>query len=694
MLRPGIFLQERYEILEEIGSGGMSDVYKARCHKLNRLVAIKVLKDEFSGDASFVSKFKMEAQAAAGLSHPNIVNVYDVIDEGNLHYIVMELIEGVTLKNYIAKRGKLEVKEAVGISIQVAQGIAAAHERNIIHRDIKPQNMIISRDGKVKVADFGIARAATAQTLSSAAMGSVHYISPEQARGGYSDARSDIYSLGITMFEMLTGRLPFEGDNTVTVALAHLEEPITRPSHYNPAIPVSLESIILKCTEKKPEFRYASINELIADLKYVLVNPDENFVTMNSGEPDYSETITISPKELNVIQKGQKTYQPSPSTNTRRRREADEDDVNPKIEKMMTAVGIVVAILIVAILIFVFSRLGGLFSKGSGEKQPSTTVESVTETQETTLADTEVHMPDVLNLPEDIAEAKLKDSTLVMKISGYEDSETVEKGYVIRQETAEGAVVPKYSTVNVVLSNGTQTVTIADLALTGLTVDAAKSLLESRQLVAAVNEESNETIEKGKVIRYEPEKAKPGETVSLYVSSGPAAPLVEVPNLINVTDEVAEEMLADLGFIKGTVTEEFSDTIPAGTVISQVTVPGTQLPEGSPVDYALSKGPDYSSKRYVASISETYNLTNLIGPGADSSSIQVSIRLKQVVNGEPVYKELMKPKTITGQDILPVNFSSIEGVPGVDTGEVEIIDVASGAVIKSYPINFFAMEIE
>lgn len=693
MLRPGMFLQDRYEILEEIGSGGMSDVYKARCHKLNRLVAIKVLKEEFSSDASFVSKFKMEAQAAAGLSHPNIVNVYDVIDEGNLHYIVMELIEGVTLKNYIAKRGRLEVKEAVGISIQVAQGIAAAHDRNIIHRDIKPQNMIISRDGKVKVADFGIARAATAQTLSSAAMGSVHYISPEQARGGYSDARSDIYSLGITMFEMLTGRLPFEGDNTVTVALAHLEEPITRPSHYNPAIPVSLENIILKCTEKKPEFRYANINELIADLKYVLVNPDENFVTMNSGEPDYSETITISPKELDVINKGQKTYEPTPRT-ARRRREVEEEDVNPKIEKLMTAVGVVVAILIVAILIFVFSKLGGLFSSGSGGEKTTTASESVTVTQETTLADTEVYMPDVLNLPEDIAEAKLKDSTLVMKVSGYEDSETVEKGYVIRQETPEGSVVSKYSTVNVVLSNGTNTVTVADLALVGLNMEAAKSLLESRQIVVSVIEESNETVEKGKVIRYAPEKAKPGETVSLYVSSGPAAPLVEVPNITNVTDEVAQEMLADLGFIKGTVTEEFNDTIPAGTVISQVTVAGTQLAEGSPVDYTISKGPDYSSKRYVASISETYNLTNLIGPGADSSSIQVSIRLKQMVNNEPVYKELMKPKTITGQDILPVNFTSIEGVPGVETGEVEIIDVASGAVIKSYPIKFFAMELE
>ena len=265
MLRAGTYLQERYEILELIGSGGMSDVYKAKCHKLNRYVAIKVLKDEFSSDEGFVSKFKMEAQAAACLSHPNIVSIYDVVDEGKLHYIVMELIEGITLKSYIAQKRRLDVKEAVSISIQVAQGIAAAHSRNIVHRDIKPQNIIISKDGKVKVADFGIARAATSQTITVSAVGSVHYISPEQARGGYSDARSDIYSFGITMYEMVTGRVPFEGDNTVTVALAHLEEPITRPSVYNPQIPVSLENIILKCTEKKPEHRYRSVEEVIAD---------------------------------------------------------------------------------------------------------------------------------------------------------------------------------------------------------------------------------------------------------------------------------------------------------------------------------------------------------------------------------------------------------------------------------------------
>ena len=220
MLNPGTYLQGRYEILEKIGSGGMSVVYKAKCHTLNRLVAIKVLKEEFASDENFVSKFKMEAQAAARLSHPNIVNVYDVVDEENLHYIVMELIEGITLKSYIEKKELLDSKEAIGIAIQVAQGIAAAHEQHIIHRDIKPQNMIISKDGKVKVADFGIARAVSSQTVnSSAAVGSVHYISPEQARGGYCDERSDIYSFGITLYEMVTGRVPFEGDNTVAVII-------------------------------------------------------------------------------------------------------------------------------------------------------------------------------------------------------------------------------------------------------------------------------------------------------------------------------------------------------------------------------------------------------------------------------------------------------------------------------------------
>lgn len=304
ILRPGTFLQDRYEILEQIGSGGMSVVYKAKCHKLNRLVAIKVLKEEFCNDSSFVSKFKMEAQSAAGLSHPNIVSVYDVIDEGKLHYIVMELIEGITLKSYIQKKGRLEIKETIGIAIQVAQGIAAAHEQHIIHRDIKPQNMIISRDGKVKVADFGIARAVSAQTMTSSAMGSVHYISPEQARGGFSDERSDIYSLGVTMYEMVTGRVPFDGDNTVAIALAHLEDAVVPPSVYNPEIPMSLERIILTCMEKKPERRYRSAQEVITDLRAALIWPASEGGNRPADAEERAlngETVQISSEQLSQI---------------------------------------------------------------------------------------------------------------------------------------------------------------------------------------------------------------------------------------------------------------------------------------------------------------------------------------------------------------------------------------------------------
>lgn len=301
MLRPGMYLQDRYEILEQIGSGGMSEVYRAKCHKLNRLVAIKVLKEEFSSDAGFVKKFKMEAQAAAGLSHPNIVSVYDVVDEGSIHYIVMELIEGITLKSYITKKGRLGSKEAIGIALQVAQGIAAAHDQHIVHRDIKPQNMIISRDGKVKVADFGIARAVTTQTIGATAVGSVHYISPEQARGGFSDSRTDIYSLGITMYEMVTGTVPFDGDNTVSIALAHLEQPITPPSRLNPEVPVSLERIIMKCTQKKPEKRYADVYELISDLRHALVDPDDDFVAQEPEVDTSSPTMVISGDELSQI---------------------------------------------------------------------------------------------------------------------------------------------------------------------------------------------------------------------------------------------------------------------------------------------------------------------------------------------------------------------------------------------------------
>ncbi len=303
MLKAGVFLQNRYEIISRIGSGGMADVYRAKDHKLNRFVAVKVLKQEFKDESGFISKFRVEAQAAAGLAHANIVNVYDVGEENGVNFIVMELVEGITLKAYITKKGKIPVREATSIALQVAAGLEAAHNNGIIHRDVKPQNIIISMDGKAKVTDFGIARAASSNTINSSVMGSVHYSSPEQTRGGYSDAKSDIYSMGITMYEMLTGRVPFDGDSTVAVALKHLQEDMIPPRKLAPEIPYSTEQIILKCTQKSPDRRYGNMTELIQDLKESLVNPEGNFVTIASLNNN-AHTVLLSREEINQIKNG------------------------------------------------------------------------------------------------------------------------------------------------------------------------------------------------------------------------------------------------------------------------------------------------------------------------------------------------------------------------------------------------------
>lgn len=716
MLRPGMFLQDRYEILEKIGSGGMSDVYKAKCHKLNRPVAIKVLKEEFSSDANFVSKFKMEAQAAARLSHPNIVNVYDVIDEGNIHYIVMELIEGITLKNYIAKKGRLDIKESIGIAIQVAQGIAAAHDQHIVHRDIKPQNMIISKDGKVKVADFGIARAVSAQTLNSSAMGSVHYISPEQARGGFSDARSDIYSMGITMYEMLTGRVPFEGDNTVSIALAHLEDPIVPPASLNPEIPVSLESIILKCTEKKPERRYNSANEVISDLRKALVSPDDDFVEM-APAVDSSQTVIISPEELGQIRDGRRSENRavrrqagSPLTEDyqddrygkeirnqkksgKLKKDPDSDhDIDPKIEKLLTGVGVAMAIVIIAVLIFVISKLSGVFGSGSSGKE--TIAEAMTAI-ETTLSEKEILMPDVLGLTEDIARAKLKEDSLDMKISGYEFSENYEKDTVMSQNVAKGEVVNKYSAVSVIISKGTENpdIDLTTMNLVDMDAQAAKLLLQSEGFIIVMEKQNNDAVAQGKVINFTPNRAKSGDTVTLYVSDGPLASAVQVavPDLKNQTKEKAEEMLVSLGLVSGVVTSEPSNTIPSGSIISQSIAAGTMVDSGWAVDYTVSSGPEDKGYKYLASIDTTFPLQNVIGPGASATNLTVKVRLKQTVNGREETRDLIGPVNVNATVILPINIKNIEGAYGVTSGIAEVVNVDNDEVLTSYPLTFIAV---
>lgn len=717
ILYPGTMLQDRYEILEKIGSGGMSEVYKAKCHKLNRLVAIKVLKSEFTSDATFVSKFKMEAQAAAGLSHPNIVNIYDVVDEGDIHFIVMELVEGITLKSYITKKGHLDVKEAIGIAIQVASGIEAAHEQHIIHRDIKPQNMLISMDGKVKVADFGIARAVSSQTMNAATVvGSVHYISPEQARGGYSDERSDLYSLGITMFEMVTGHVPFEGDNTVTVALAHLENPMPDPRTLNPDVSPSLARIILKCTEKRPERRYPNAAAVISDLRRALLNDDDPSVGMIAEEDHSSDTIVISPKELNLIKtrSGERIREAKPVKEIRERRERHdlekrydqpengkkdqkkkENDEATGLEKILTGLGVAAAVIVVAVVIVFILKLGGLFRSSTPEDPTETSsVEATTEeaktaaASETTISQKEVYMPKLVGRSEEEAEKILQGLDLTMQVE-QENSDEVEKGMVISQKEKVDTVVPRFSKVTVVVSAGSDKVDISELGLSGMTLETAVRLLEGKNLKADVQEEASEDVTSGTIIRYEPEdKVALGSTVILYVSTGPEDEFVPVPNLYGKTDAEAAALLSASGLVAGEVTKEYDSTVSAGHVISQGVEAGTQVAPGDTVDYTLSLGPEAPKKQFIASLDASYPLQVSYGPGAASSEIQILIRLKQTVNGKVTYTKLAEPKSYSADTTLNIKLDKIRGADGVQTGEVEIVDLANNVVLTSYNVTF------
>ena len=717
MLKPGTYLQDRYEILSLIGTGGMSEVYQAKCHTLNRLVAIKVLKDEYSQDANFVSKFKMEAQAAAGLSHPNIVSVYDVVDEGSLHYIVMELIEGITLKSYILKKGHLGVKETIGIAIQVAQGLAAAHDQHIVHRDIKPQNMIISRDGKVKVADFGIARAVSSQTIGVNAVGSVHYISPEQAKGNYSDGRSDLYSLGITMYEMLTGKLPFDGDTPVSVALAHLEEPMPDPRMLNPDVSPSLARIILKCTEKRPERRYPNAAAVISDLRRALLNDDDPTIGAVKEEDHSSDTIVISPKELNLIKtrSGERIRESKPVKEIRERRERRDlekrydqtdnakkepkknkvDDEATGLEKILTGLGVAAAIVIVAVVIVFVLKLGGLFRSSTPEdptkavsEEAMTEEAKTTAASETVISQKEVYMPKLVGHSEEEAEKILQGLDLTMQVE-QKNSDEVEKGIVISQKEEPDTVIPRFSKVTVVISAGSDKVDLSELGLSGMTLETAVRLLEGKNLKADVREEASEEVASGTIIRYEPEeKVALGSTVTLYVSTGPEEEFVPVPNLYGKTDAEAAALLSAAGLVTGEVSKEYDSTISAGHVISQGVEAGTQVAPGDTVDYTLSLGPEAPKKQFIASLDASYPLQVSYGPGAASSEIQILIRLKQTVNGKVTYTKLAEPKSYSADTTLNIKLDRIRGADGVQTGEVEIVDLTNNVVLTSYNVTF------
>ena len=599
MLKEGIFLGKRYEILERVGSGGMADVYKGKDHKLNRYVAVKVLKSDYRSDEIFIQKFLSEAQAAAGLMHPNVVNVYDVGQDRGLYYMVMELVEGITLKDYIEKKGQLSANETISISIQMATGIQAAHDQHIIHRDIKPQNIIISIDGKVKVTDFGIARATTStQTISTNVMGSVHYTSPEHAKGGNVDEKSDIYSAGITMYEMITGHVPFDGDSTVSVAIKHLQEEIPSPVKEVPEIPYSLECIILKCTQKNAERRYQNCQELIMDLKRSLVDPEGDFVNNPEYIPGGDETIMMSDEDKRRIQNRnnyqQDYYEEEEGYGDDGYGDDEYDDYEDDYERSRgngdgsgsvvgTVLKVVVTlaiIVIAAVIIFMVVKSEGFFDKMS--------IDSPIKEEEETK---QVSVPYLIGLTEDEAKDALSKEGLGYGVSKREQSDEFERGQIISQspEADQKVDVNTEILVSVSIGKAIEKKKVPEVA--GQDEAAAKNMMANSGFVVEVEQREDDNVPAGKVITTAPAggvEVVEGTKIILYVSKG--SNKVTVPSLKDMTKEQAANLLASMELTGSVSGEEFSDDVEEGKIISQSPAAGEKVPKNTPITYVVSKG--------------------------------------------------------------------------------------------------------
>ena len=727
MLIPGSYLINRYEIIMKIGSGGMADVYKAKDHVLNRLVAIKVLKQEYSTDATFVKKFRVEAQSAAGLSHPNIVNVYDVGEDDGVYFIVMELVQGITLKNYIDMKGKLDIREALNISVQIASGLSAAHENRIIHRDIKPQNIIMSRDGKVKVTDFGIAKVADSTTVTTTAAGTVHYISPEQARGGYSDERSDIYSLGITMYEMVTGRVPFEGETNVAVALMHIQSEITPPRQLEPSIPVSFEKIILKCTQKKPERRYASARELIADLRKVLTHPDGEYVVIPGAIPQ-GRTIVMNDDDIDSLKaaslrknfgtKPEETYVEEPEEEEEEKpvqkpvqkkrpvkkkdieednddfdkdeEDDDDEEVNPALSKVMMALGIGGFIILAVIIFFIIGHAAGFFGgSGSlfGHKNKDTSTESIsTESVSDTSSDTStagerVTVPDLFKMTEDGAKAALKELRLGVNVQTG-TSDDVPEGQVYDQSPAAGTKVDVHTQVTINISSGKEKFSLDDV--TGMQYQQAQAQLENDGLVVSLEFDYSDSVGSDKVISTSPKagsQVAKGDTITITASKGKETKTTTVPKLLGQNIDDAIQMIKDAGLTYNGKSSDYSDSYSENQVMNQSISAGKTVDEGTTISLTVSLGSRVTS--YSASIPIESPFGRDITDGDGNTDVYDSGQVTVVVykpdgSSETVYDQN------TSEGSLPGSVSTTSTASGSGTVYVYL----NGVQVSSYSVDF------
>lgn len=716
MLKTGMIIGERYEIVGKIGTGGMADVYKGKDHKLNRYVAIKVLKPEFREDTKFIKKFQTEAQSAAGLTHPNIVNVFDVGNDEGVYYIVMELIEGITLKDYISKKGKLSIKEATSIAIQVSMGLEAAHSHGIVHRDVKPQNIIISTDGKVKVTDFGIARAASSNTISSNVMGSVHYSSPEQVRGGYSDEKSDIYSLGITLYEMVTGVVPFDGDTTVAIAIKHLQEEMIPPSTYTPELPFSLERIIEKCTQKSVDRRYRNMSEVIADLKHSLIDPQGDFVKLASLT-NGAQTVIISDSELKKIKDNNVVSGPSEAETVQsiRTRDEFEDDpydesfddgydddeghgIHSGLEKAMSIGAWVLGAVILCLLILVIGRAAGIFSFGSsGDDAGKTQVEQ--DKSDEDAAEDLVEVPDLVGKTEEEAQEILSKLGLGRKKSGEEVSDQA-KGLISSQDPAAGQQVEKNTTIYYNLSKGEESLTVPDV--TNRTQEDAEQILADMGFTVNVTKDYTDNydtyVEAGYVISTDPEagtSANSGDQITILVSRGENwGDSISVPDVVGMTESEAKLALAKFSSV--TVVSEQNSNVTQGEVFEQSLEAYSYVSPDEPITIKVSSGdtaptpsPTPAASTGTGDTSGTWKCTQKLATPEGYQNGVIRLELMQTVNGEPKVSVIVEDQTLQ----FPYQLDVI-GEPGVTDGTIYLYELVGGdyQLEGQYPVTFKKVE--
>lgn len=601
----GRLLGNRYEILEKIGSGGMATVYKAKCHVLNRFVAVKVLREEFTTDQEFVKRFNTEAQSAASLTHPNIVSVYDVGNEGDIHYIVMELVKGKTLKEIINEDGAISWKWSVNVAIQIASALETAHKNNIIHRDIKPHNIIITEDGIAKVTDFGIAKAVSNSTITAfgTTIGSVHYFSPEHARGGYTDAKSDLYSLGVVLYEMVTGEVPFNADTPVSIALKHMQETPKEPMEINHSVPKAVNDIIMKAMKKEQSLRYQTATEMLRDLSKAMKNPNSNFVIMESQEED-SPTQRLS----TIYDK----------TENKENTKKEEKGLKAFINNHK-----VLSIFIGGILLFVLTIL-------------------ITNLILKIVIKKDVQVPELVGLEQSEAKSKAEELKFKYVVGEEAYNKDVPEGYIISQDPG---YMPNYTikqgtTITVVVSLGKKTVVVPKVI--GLTQEEAVSQLEDLDLIVNVEEEYNKKVEAGYVTEQSIKKdtqTDAGETITIKVSKG--IEKVTVPDLTGKTEEEAKKAIKDVGLKLKTVTKEEDTTKDDGKVIKQSLEAGTEVEKDSAITITVNELQQQKEGTIIVNVK---SLLNGNVTYKDDGVTPVNVELKITVGNDTVFKEKVDPR--------------------------------------------------